>query len=397
MKIKRFTADFETCVWDPKETWVWAYAFCEIENEENITVGNSIDEFMEHCKNEKNSIFYFHNEKFDGEFIIYWLLTHGFKHVTKKEDIENNTFTTLITDMGVFYEITVYFSKGNKKVHKVTFIDSLKIIPMSVDDISKAFGLEEQKLKIDYKMPRPKGWILTPEEIEYIKHDVIIVAKALKVLFEEKLDRMTQGSNALMDFKNTINKYRFMHYFPELDYNIDKDMRACYKGGFTYVNPYYKNKEVGSGVVLDVNSLYPSVMYEKFLPFGDPIFFEGQYKDDNIYDLYIQRITCSFEIKKNKIPCIQIKNSRLFTDNEYLTSSNNEIVALTLTNVDLKLFLEQYDVKELKYISGWKFKSIQGLFCNYIDKWMTRKIEAGKNHNKGQRTMAKLMLNSLYR
>lgn len=97
--MKKFTADFETAVWKKEETWVWAWAVCEIGNEENLQIGNNIDDFIEFCKNEKNTSFYFHNLKFDGEFIIYWALTHGFKHVTKNEDIENNTFTTLISDM----------------------------------------------------------------------------------------------------------------------------------------------------------------------------------------------------------------------------------------------------------------------------------------------------------
>lgn len=149
--------------------------------------------------------------------------------------------------------------------------------------------------------------------------------------------------------------------------------------------------------MLDVNSLYPSVMYTCKLPFEEPIFFEGKYQEDKVYNLYIQMITCSFELKKNKIPTIQIKNNRsYFRENEYLTSSNNHIVALALTNVDLKLFFEHYDVYDLEYVSGWKFKSLQGIFTNYIDKWITRKIEATKEGNKGQRTLAKLMLNSLY-
>ena len=395
--MKKFTADFETATWLEDETFVWAWATCEIGNEENIKIGNNIDDFIEYCRNEKNSTFYFHNLKFDGEFIIYWALTHGFKHVEKKEDIENNTFTTLISDMGQFYQITIYFTKGNKRVEKITFIDSLKIIPFSVDQIAKSFNLPISKLKIDYNLPREKGHILTPEENEYIKNDVLIVAKALKVLFDEDLTKMTQGSNALNDFKSIINKSRFNHLFPALDYDIDKDLRKSYRGGFTYLNPIYKEKDVENIVNLDVNSLYPSVMYEKPLPFGEPIFFEGKYEDDKIYPLYIQMITCSFEIKENKIPTIQIKNNKsFFRSNEYLTSSNNEIVCLVLTNIDLNLFLEHYNVYDLEYVSGWKFKSIKGIFTEYIDKWIKRKNEATLSGNKGQRTLAKLMLNALY-
>lgn len=395
--MKKFTADFETAVWLEDETWVWAWATCEIGNEKNLTIGNNIDSFIEYCKNEKNSIFYFHNLKFDGEFIIYWALKNGFTHVEKKEDIKENTFTTLISDMGQFYQITLYFEKKNKKVHKVTFIDSLKIIPFSVDQIAKSFNLEISKLKIDYKKPRPKGWELTKEEREYITNDVLIVAKALNTIFSEDLTKMTQGSNALNDFKQILTKSKFNHYFPSLDYEVDKDLRKAYKGGFTYLNPIYKEKDIGEGEVLDVNSLYPSVMYEKLLPFGEPIYFNGKYKDDKVYSLYIQMISCSFKLKKNKIPTIQIKNNKaFFRANEYLESSDNEIVVLTLTNIDLKLFFEQYEVYDLEYICGWKFKGITGIFTKYIDKWIKRKNDATISGNKGQRTLAKLMLNSLY-
>lgn len=262
-------------------------------------------------------------------------------------------------------------------MHKTVFYDSLKIIPFSVEQIAKSFNLKISKLTLDYNKPRERGYILNAEEKEYIKNDVLIVAQALKVLFDENLKKMTQGSNALNDFKEIINKSKFEHFFPELDYEVDKDLRKAYKGGFTYLNPIYKEKDVGNGVVLDVNSLYPSVMYEKELPFGEPIFFNGEYKQDKVYNLYIQMITCRFELKENKIPTIQIKNNRsFFRSNEYLENSSNEIVCLVLTNVDLKLFLEQYNVYDLTYECGWKFKSIQGIFKKYIDKWITKKNNA---------------------
>lgn len=98
------------------------------------------------------------------------------------------------------------------------------------------------------------------------------------------------------------------------------------------------------------------------------------------------------------IPTVQIKNMKFFfTDNEYLESSNGEEVLMTMTNVDLELFLKHYDTENLIYIDGWKFKGASFLFNKYIDKWTKKKIEAGKAGNKGQRQLAKLMLNSLYR
>lgn len=392
--MKRFTADFETSTWTHDETRVWAWALCEIENPENVDIGNDIATFFERIQKEANPYIYFHNLKFDGEFILYYLMKNGYEYVESKEK-RDKTFSTLISDMGLFYSIEVYFEVNNKKVKKVTFIDSLKIINQSVESMSKTFKIEDKKLSIDYNLPREEGHVLTKEEEDYIKNDVVIVAKALSYLFNMGLTKMTAGSNALSEYKQITRLNRFRNLYKPLNYDIDKDIRRSYRGGFTYLNPIYKNKEVGEGEVLDVNSLYPSVMYEKILPFGEPFFYVGKYVEDKVYPLYIQRLTCSFKIKEGKIPTIQIKHSR-FVDNEYLTDSGEEPVALTLTSIDLELFLEQYDVWDLEYESGWKFKGMRGLFTEYIDKWIKVKNDATISGNKGMRQVAKIMLNSLY-
>ena len=186
--MKKFTADFETATWLKDESFVWAWAVCEIGNEENIIIENNIDSFMKFLEKHSNTTFYFHNLKFDGEFIIYYLLTHGFKHIEKKSEADDKTFSTLISDMGMFYQITIYF----KKRKKVKIIDSLKIIPFSVKEIAKAFDIPESKLELDYDTPRSKNHTLTQHEKDYIKNDVVIVAKALNVIFSEGLKKMTQ-------------------------------------------------------------------------------------------------------------------------------------------------------------------------------------------------------------
>ena len=67
----KFTGDFETATWLENETYVWAWAVCEI-GTENLKYGNSIESFFEFCKNEKNPEIFFHNLKFDRR--IYNLL-----------------------------------------------------------------------------------------------------------------------------------------------------------------------------------------------------------------------------------------------------------------------------------------------------------------------------------
>lgn len=389
----KFTADFETTT-EEEDCRVWAYAVCEIGNPTNFSCGNNIDDFFTYCQNSKNATFYFHNLKFDGEFIMIRLFELGFKHVVDRKELDTKTFTTLISNKGQFYSMKIVFEKKGKRTNTVTIYDSLKILPFSVKAIAKGFNLPISKLEIDYKELREIGHELTKHEQDYIRNDVEIVSRALDVLFTEGLDKMTQGSNALYDYKRTVTPKRFEQWFPVPDY--DSDVRRSYRGGFTYLNPKYKGVDIEEGIVLDVNSLYPSVMHDKPLPYGEGIYFEGQYKKDTLYNLYVQMLTCQFELKPNHIPTIQLKNTLAFIPTEYLTSSNNNDVTMCMTCVDLELFFEHYDVFNIEYHSGWKFKSTVGLFTEYIDKWTTVKVQSKIDGNKAMYLLSKLMLNALY-
>ena len=395
-----YSADFETTV-DLSDCRVWAWSIVEVGNLNNIKFGNCMETFMELLKDlaKQNEVITFHNLKFDGEFIIHYLLSNGFRHITTtapkdRQNLDDNTFTTLISDTGVFYEIEIVFKKFKTRLHHVTIRDSLKVLPMSVEDVSKAYNLPMKKLSIDYAEFRPIGHELTNEEIDYITNDVVIVAEALRIQHEQGLTRMTTASNALASYKEIIGKANFERWFPEPDY--DSEVRQAYKGGFTYANPRYAGKVIGKGIVLDVNSLYPAMMYYKPLPYGEPIYFTGEYKPDHLYKLYIQILSCNFEIKPDHIPTIQLKNILSFLPTEYATTSKGMDITLCLTSVDLELFKEHYNIYNLEYVCGWKFKQSTILFKDYIDKWYSVKEQATIEGNYALRACAKLMLNGLY-
>lgn len=388
-----FTADFETTT-DPLDCRVWACGICSIDDTHGFKYGNSLEWFIEFAKHNIGATFYFHNLKFDGEFILCYLFEHGYKHVTDRKKLNTKTFTTLISDKGQFYSLEICFNKDEDNTEKITIYDSLKILPFSVEAVAKGFNLPISKLEIDYDEKREIGHILTQQEIEYLRNDVEIMSRALLTLFNQDLRQMTQGSNALYDYKKIVGKKNFSKWFPIPDY--DYDVRQSYKGGFTYCDPRRRGQDIGEGIVLDVNSLYPSVMYYQPLPYGEGIFFEGKYKPDKLYNLYVQMFTCQFELKENCIPTIQLKNNLSFIPTAYLSSSEDEEVTLCLTSVDLELFFEHYHVYNITWHSGWKFKSTTGLFKDYIDKWNAIKVESTLNGNKAMRTLAKLMLNALY-
>lgn len=331
-----------------------------------------------------------------GEFIIYYLLKNGYKHIENSKCRKARTFQTLISDTGQFYQIIIYLSCASK-VHKITIIDSLKIIPFKVEVIAESFGIEEKKLSIDYKKPREKGHILTKEEEKYIMNDAIIVSKALNQLFSEGLNHMTQSSNAMKDFKDTISNSTWTTCFPLLKKEVSEEIKFAYKGGWCYLNKQYKEKDLKDIIVIDSNSLYPYIMKNMYLPYGEPVYYEGQYQKECLYSLYVQMISFTgFKLKKNKLPTIQFKNSVDFLSNEYIEEyKEGERVCLMLTNIDLEMFINNYDIEGLRYLYGYKFKSVKGIFNKYIDKWYSRKIEGVMFDNKGKKTIAKLMLNSL--
>ena len=399
-----YVADFETTTKE-ENCHVWAYAITEVgklEENKEVIIGTSLDEFMEWCKNQKSNVkVYFHNLKFDSQFIFPWLFKHGFTCTEKPEERASLTFNTTISDLGMYYAIEVIFYLNGKNVKKVTFQDSLKLIPLSVEAIAESFHLPIHKGKIDYKAhdDLPEGSPLSAEEEEYIKGDVRIVAHAIDYFYSQGLNKMTIGSCALDEYKKTITQKYFNLWYPTPEFH--DDVKQSYKGGFTYLNPKFAGKTLGNGIVLDVNSLYPSVMYQELLPYGTPIFFKGKYVRDEIFPLYIQTIRCAFELKKGKIPTVQIKHSLSYRGNEYLTSSKDENgfyreEVLCLTSVDLELFLDHYEVYNLQYLSGWKFKGTHGLFQDYIEKWSKNKIKAKEEGNHGLYLISKLFLNSLY-
>lgn len=394
-KIKRFVADFETTT-DPNDCRVWAYGICEVGEPYGFQYGNNIDDFMSWCSGKENYIVAFHNAKFDLSFVLSWCNRNGYVHIVDNEDKADKTYETLISSMGAYYSMTVYFEVKGKKVNKVTFIDSMKIFNTSVEKLAQDFDLPIRKGSIDYKATREVGHVLTEDEIAYLRNDVEIVARALDIFYKETgYKKLTLGSTAIEMYKSMTKGFK--SYFPEIDVETDNAIRKSYKGGFTYVNPKIQGKKlVGNICCLDVNSLYPSRLCQCFLPYQEPVYFEGRYKYDKEYPLYTQRLLCTFKIKHDKIPTIQIKHNMRFQANLYLETSGDEPVELTLTNVDLDLFFEHYDVNVIDYIDGHKFKACKGLFTNYITYWTNQKTKAKKEGNKSRYSISKLSQNSIY-
>lgn len=382
-----YSADFET-ITDPADCRVWLWGFVPIDAENELTYDIDIDSFIATIMVE-NSIMYFHNLKFDGKFIVDWLLNNGYEHVELGENEKpgKNQFATVISDLGAFYMIEVCWETG----WRTEFRDSNKKLPMSVSNVAKSFQLPIRKGEIDYHAYRPVGYLPTKEELDYLHNDVAIIAYALRLEFESGMTRLTVASDALSEYKSIVGSRYFNRMFPILDDHVDADIRRAYRGGWTYADERCRGRKVGGGIVLDVNSLYPAVMYNEVLPYGEPVWVESHPEPTEIHPLTVFSVTFTAKIKPGYVPCIQIKGSAIFGAAEYLTEIN-EPTTLMMTNIDFDLYMEHYDMNIIAFGGGWKFRGTIGMFDGYIDKWSKIKAES----TGGLREIAKLHLNSLY-
>lgn len=365
---------------------VWLWDVCNIETLAHHH-GLNMDEFMSYMEELGQAIVYFHNLKFDGNFIISWLLKNGFKY-EKKEAAKAKTFTALITDTGVFYSIDVQFAP---KKH-ITFRDSLKKINGTVREIAESYGLPISKGECDYAKERDEYYEATPDEVDYVERDTEVVARILNIMYDEGMDKMTSASDTFSKYKAMLGSdYNFL--FPVVDIKIDQYIRESYRGGVCFVNPKYKGKPVEVDNVYDVNSMYPYQMCERLLPYGRPVFFKGQYKYDPAYPLYIQRVQVWLDKKEGYFPTI-LKHDTLsmFSTDRYIEDTGGAMEELVLTSVDMELMFDHYIVRDIKYIDGYMFKGSRNLFSAYIKPLYEQKC----NSTGAKKQLMKLLINSLY-
>lgn len=379
MANKWYVADFETtsAIYYNKNgfTKVWLYGLCDDECN-IIKIGTSIDDFMQQAKRLYGKVIYFHNLKFDGTFILDWLLNNGYEY---KDDLSkvDKGFNALIGDMGQFYSITFKFTK-NKQVH---FYDSLKVLPFKVEKLAKDFNMAIEKEKINYD-----DYTLNAKSLIYQIHDIKIVATALKAIKEEGMTKMTTASCAYTSFRSMYNSECFDTRFPVLPKDFLIEWRQAYRGGRCQVNPIYQGKVLKGVKRFDINSMYPWAMHDMPLPYGMPI----ELDKPNQYPFELYKVEIGFDLKPDCLPSLLKKNT-LYQDDTYYIDSDG-VIELYISNIDLDLVKRNYNVYYLKYVKMYGFTCTTYSFRAYIDKWYARKkVDKG-----AQKLVDKLMLNSLY-
>lgn len=201
-----------------------------------------LDDFL---ANAKGYYIYCHNlGSFDGYFLL--------KDLNKRCESIN-----------ILMDANRRFISIDIKQSKTRFRDSLRILPASLDSLSKMFNVDIKKGFLDHSKVN-KALLMSDsfklEALEYLDRDLIslldVLVKANEYLLNEySIDFTKCYSASSMAMK--IYRTQFMTSpIPLLPPHIDHSVRLSYRGGATEVykctgnNLYY----------YDINSLYPYAM-----------------------------------------------------------------------------------------------------------------------------------------
>jgi hypothetical protein len=316
-----------------------------------------------------SSIIFTHNlGSFDGLYIYFNLLNKA-KNINKNSSIidKDNKFIQII---------------ANIEGHKFTFKDSMRLFPVSLNDLCQAFNVQG---KISKHKDEWSNFNLFDNEkelcvfIKYALQDSISLLKALTTAqsiysTNYKVDISTIWSTATLSLK--IFRQSFLkNIIPSLNNYLDNYIRSGYFGGAT---DHYKR--YGENLYhYDVNSLYPAAMLND-MPLNY-VKFHNNIKDlNNFFGFCLAKIECPLDIK---IPILPYRdhNSRIIFPR----------------GIWKGVYFSEQLKAAIKY--GYKISPINGheftrakLFNDYIQHFYDIK----KNASGGLRFIAKMQLNQLY-
>jgi DNA polymerase type B, organellar and viral len=375
-----------------------------------------LSDYKDHIEMIKDAIFHLMRKDYDKHYIYAHNLSNfdGVFLLKYLTSFENTSLKPLMKD-GKIINLLLKFSK-----YSINFRDSLLLFPnLSLDKLSKAFDLKEfskscfphsflnnPNIALSYVGAVPdfrffKGislekynnysknfknnWSIKDESIKYCYQDCIALFNIL-IKFNEFIFNL---------FKKNINKFPTL---PSLAFGIfrskylkDKkiplitgqmfnELKKSYTGGSTDVYIPFGENIKG----YDVNSLYPTNMFENPMPVGNITYFEGDITkiNSNAFGFFDVKITSPSE--NFNIPIIQTKVK--------------ERTISPLGKWRDFLFSEEI-YNAIKY--GYKFEILRGYIFDkdYIFKEYIRDLYIIKEkHNKSHPLylISKLLLNSLY-
>lgn len=251
------------------------------------------------------AVIFFHNlSKFDAYVIISYALERWRNNLNQRNSPIKYSYQKV---NGGILSMTIKTPK--------TFIvlqDSIRLLTLPVASLGAILGYP--KLTTDYDIDPVNSWDELPEEMRvYLKRDVEIVNKSL-LHFKETIDNLSARYQANWNpFKLTASSLSrdIINYFDEnklfkITIESQEHSNKYMRGGFTNFNQHYILKDIKDDLVMwDAKSHYPSIIYSKKLPAGEPWYYEDlaefkeRFLNKNLPDYEIIFVYVKGRIKKS--------------------------------------------------------------------------------------------------
>lgn len=326
--------------------------------------------------------------------------------------------------------------------YSLAIYDSLLLLPASLDKLSKAFKIEQQKgffplkyldnttldippiidwsyegdvpdLKFFYT-PHPlhkkeyeayivkyqefknsfskdgliKKWRLKDELVKYCENDVIVLHNLILSFTEHIFDRYKiniQKYPTLPSVAFAIYRSKFLNnsnLIPIITGTIYSDIKHAYYGGFvdTY-RPFARHVKS-----YDVNSLYPSAMFKYPMPVGIPQYFEGNPKYiDDLFGFVFVKVDSPAHLKTPILP-VKINKGGGSTTVYPVGTWSGWYFTEELNNA------KKYGYK-FEILKGYTFQK-SNIFKDYVSDLYSIKMSVSSDNP--WYIISKILLNSLY-
>lgn len=188
-----WAADFETTTEKDFEidgcvrVYLW-HARNIVTGEEEI--GFDVESFLAFAAKKPTQV-WFHNLKFDGNFVL-WKILHDGWEMSDVQVRGKKTFKLIVTEEGMWMQLKLQFGS-----HVCELRDSAKKFPgFSLEDIAKEFKIEGKSF-LDTHKRRDLNYHATEEDIERVKGDTRILAVAMhSLIFDAGMTKLTMASDA---------------------------------------------------------------------------------------------------------------------------------------------------------------------------------------------------------
>lgn len=352
----------------------------------DIELYDTIDGYMENelnLKRRSSGINYVKDLNASGHLIMEYLRNTGAEYIREKYIEEVGGYTAVISD-GKIYQIKILVNAKPRRF--VNFYDIDKVVPLKIKDINSGFDLNVQEYMEDD--------IYNKENIEILKSNTFEYVKLMQHMIDMDLDGMTLSSKAFSLLKKSVKRYRFKYKMTaEDEYDF---IHPAYHAGYNDINPIHQGKDLGDVISMDVNSMFPSILRNGLLPYGEGVYFKGKWKPSKVFPLAIQKIKFSQAIAKHdKVAMLNPYEGVMKSMGKYIREIDIPM-EIVLSNVLLETFLENYYVYDLEYVDGYKYSAKTGSFKDFVDQWMETKVLADRDGDVAMRTISKMVMNYSY-